>query len=106
MQIKELQETIAVADRHTILKKLKNLGFCDCAKDKKYRNLPLPAIFEGNEQSTDWIVNPENGKEFKAYIFTCVAGAERTTFIVLETNSFNKKKNLSSPFAMDILFKE
>lgn len=106
MQIEQLKEIISVADRRAILKKLKALGFGDCARSKKYRNFPLPVIFNGDEQSTDWIENPENDKMFKAYIFSLVAGAEQTTFIVLETNKVNRKKDISLPLAMDILFKE
>lgn len=106
MQIEQLQEVLFIADRRAIVKKLKALGYGDCARDRKYRDFLLPVIFNSDEQSTDWTENAKGDRHFKAYIFTNVTGAERATFIVLETNSIDKDNDISRSLAMDILFKE
>ena len=106
MQIELLNELIALVDKQAILKKLKALGYRDCAKDKKYRDFPLPTIFRGKEQSTEWVSNAFGDRDYKGYTFTDVAGAEQTEFFVLQVNAIDKRKDLMRPLSMHIWFKE
>lgn len=106
MQIEQLNNIVAIANKAAILRELKALGYRNCTQSKKYRDFSLPTIFRGTEQSTEWITNVFGDREYKAYIFTDVAGAEQTEFVVLEVNSYNERKDLMRPLAMEIWFKE
>lgn len=106
MQIEQLNELVALADKQVILKRLKALGYRDCAKDKKYGDFSLPTIFKGTEQSTEWVYNNKGDRLYKAYTFTDVTGAEQTEFVVLEVNVTDRRKDLSRPLSMHIWFKE
>ena len=106
MQIELLNELVALVDKQAILKRLKALGYRDCAKDKKYGDFSLPAIFRGTEQATEWVYNSKGDRLYKAYTFTDVTGAEQTEFVVLEVNAYNERKDLMRPLAMEIWFKE
>lgn len=106
MQIEQLNELVALVDKQAILKRLKALGYRDCAKDKKYGDFPLPVIFKGTEQSTEWVTNMFGDRDYKAYTFTDVAGAEQTEFVVLEVNAVDKKHDKVRPMALHIYYKE
>lgn len=106
MQIELLNELVALVDKQAILKRLKALGYRDCAKDKKYGDFSLPAIFKGTEQSTEWVYNNKGDRLYKAYTFNDVVGAEQTEFVVLEVNAYNEHKDLMRPLSMEIWFKE
>lgn len=106
MQIELLNELVALVDKQAILKRLKALGYRDCAKDKKYGDFSLPAIFRGTEQATEWVYNSKGDRLYKAYTFTDVTGAEQTEFIVLEVNAYNERKDLMRPMALHIYYKE
>ena len=106
MQIEQLNEIVAIANKAEILRELKALGYRNCAQSKKYRDFPLPTIFKGAEQSTEWVSNSTGDRLYKAYTFTDVAGAEQTEFVVLEVTSYNERKDLMRPLAMEIWFKE
>lgn len=106
MQIELLNELVALADKQAILKQLKALGYRDCAKDKKYCDFSLPAIFKGTEQSTEWAYNNKGDRLYKAYTFNDVVGAEQTEFLVLEVNAVDKKHDKVRPMALHIYYKE
>lgn len=106
MQIEQLNELVALVDKQAILKRLKALGYRDCAKDKKYGDFSLPAIFKGTEQATEWVSNAFGDRQYKAYTFNDVVGAEQTEFVVLEVNACNERKDLMRPLSMEIWFKE
>ena len=106
MQIELLNEIVAIANNTAILRELKALGYRNCTQSKKYRDFPLPAIFRGTEQSTEWVTNMFGDREYKAYTFNDVVGAEQTEFVVLEVNAYNERKDLMRPLAMEIWFKE
>lgn len=106
MQIEQLNKIVAIANKAAILRELKALGYRNCTQSKKYRDFPLPAIFKGTEQSTEWVTNMFGDREYKAYTFTNVVGAEQTEFLVLEVNAVDKRKDLTRPLSMHIWFKE
>ena len=106
MQIELLNELVALVDKQAILKRLKALGYRDCAKDKKYGDFSLPAIFKGTELATEWVYNSKGDRLYKAYTFTDVAGAEQTEFLVLEVNAVDKKRDKVRPMALHIYYKE
>lgn len=106
MQTELLNELVALVDKQAILKRLKALGYRDCAKDKKYGDFSLPAIFKGTELATEWVYNSKGDRLYKAYTFSNVAGAEQTEFVVLEVNAYNEHKDLMRPLSMEIWFKE
>ena len=106
MQIEQLNELVALVDKQAILKRLKALGYRDCAKDKKYGDFSLPAIFKGTEQTTEWVYNNKGDRLYKAYTFNDVVGAEQTEVVVLEVNSYNERHNKERPLSMEIWFKE
>lgn len=106
MQIEQLNKIVAIANKAAILRELKSLGYRNCIQSKKYRDFPLPAIFRGTEQSTEWVYNSKGDRLYKAYTFTDVTGAEQTEFIVLEVNAYNERKDLMRPLSMEIWFKE
>lgn len=106
MQIELLNKIVAIANKAAILRELKSLGYRNCAQSKKYRDFPLPAIFRGTEQSTEWATNMFGDREYKAYTFNDVAGAEQTEFVVLEVNAVDKRHDKVRPMSMGIYFKE
>lgn len=106
MQIEQLNEIVAIANNTAILRELKALGYRNCTQSKKYRDFPLPAIFRGTEQSTEWATNMFGDREYKAYTFTNVVGAEQTEFVVLEVNAVDKKHDKVRPMALHIYYKE
>ena len=106
MQIEQLNEIVAIANNTAILRELKALGYRNCTQSKKYRDFPLPAIFKGTEQSTEWVSNMFGDREYKAYTFNDVVGAEQTEFLVLEVNAVDKKRDKVRPMALHIYYKE
>ena len=106
MQIEQLNEIVAIANNTAILRELKALGYRNCVQSKKYRDFPLPTIFKGTEQSTEWVSNAFGDRQYKAYTFNDVAGAEQTEFVVLEVNAYNERKDLMRPMALHIYYKE
>lgn len=106
MQIEQLNKIIAIANKAAILRELKSLGYRNCAQSKKYRDFPLPTIFRGKEQSTEWVSNVFGDREYKAYTFTDVEGAEQTEFFVLEVNTIDRRRDMTRPLSMHIWFKE
>ncbi len=106
MQIEQLNKIVAIANKAAILRELKALGYRNCTQSKKYRDLPLPAIFRGTEQSTEWVSNMFGDRLYKAYTFNDVVGAEQTEFVVLEVNAYNERKDLMRPMALHIYYKE
>lgn len=106
MQIEQLNELVALVDKQAILRELKALGYRNCTQNKKYRDFSLPTIFRGTEQSTEWVSNAFGDRQYKAYTFNDVAGAEQTEFVVLEVNSYNERKDLMRPMALHIYYKE
>lgn len=106
MQIEQLNEIVAIANNTAILRELKALGYRNCTQSKKYRDFSLPTIFKGTEQSTEWVSNSTGDREYKAYTFNDVVGAEQTEFLVLEVNAVDKRKDLTRPLSMHIWFKE
>ena len=106
MQIEQLNKIVAIANKAEIFRELKTLGYRNCARSKKYRDFPLPTIFKGTEQSTEGVSNAFGDRQYKAYTFNDVAGAEQTEFFVLEVNSYNERKDLMRPLSMEIWFKE
>ena len=106
MQIELLNKIVAIANKAAILRELKALGYRNCTQSKKYRDLPLPAIFRGTEQSTEWVSNMFGDRLYKAYTFNDVVGAEQTEFVVLEVNAYNERKDLMRPMALHIYYKE
>ena len=106
MQIEQLNKIVAIANKAAILRELKSLGYRNCTQSKKYRDFSLPTIFKGTERSTKWVYNSKGDRLYKAYTFNDVVGAEQTEFVVLEVNSYNERKDLMRPMAMEIWFKE
>lgn len=106
MQIELLNKIVANANKAAILRELKSLGYRNCVQSKKYRDFPLPTIFKGTEQSTEWVSNAFGDRQYKAYTFNDVVGAEQTEFLVLEVNAVDKRKDLTRPLSMHIWFKE
>ena len=106
MQIEQLNEIVAIANKAAILRELKSLGYRDCVQSKKYRDFSLPVIFKGTEQSTEWVYNSKGDRLYKAYTFNDVAGAEQTEFVVLEVNAVDKKHDKVRPMALHIYYKE
>ena len=106
MQIEQLNKIVAIANKAAILRELKSLGYRNCTQSKKYRDLPLPAIFRGTEQSAEWVTNMFGDRDYKAYTFNDVAGAEQTEFVVLEVNTVDKKHDKVRPMALHIYYKE
>lgn len=106
MQIEQLNNIVAIANKAAILRELKSLGYRNCTQSKKYRDFPLPTIFKGTEQSTEWVSNAFGDRQYKAYTFNDVAGAEQTEFVVLEVNAYNERKDLMRPLSMEIYYKE
>lgn len=106
MQIEQLNKIVAIANKAAILRELKSLGYRNCVQSKKYRDFPLPAIFRGTEQSTEWATNMFGDREYKAYTFTNVVGAEQTEFVVLEVNAIDKQHDKKRPIVLVIYFKE
>lgn len=106
MQIELLNKIVAIANKAAILRELKSLGYRNCVQSKKYRDFSLPTIFKGTEQSTEWVSNAFGDRQYKAYTFNDVAGAEQTEFVVLEVNAYNERKDLMRPMALHIYYKE
>ena len=106
MQIELLNKIVAIANKAAILRELKALGYRNCTQSKKYRDFSLPTIFRGTEQSTEWVSNAFGDRQYKAYTFNDVVGAEQTEFVVLEVNAVDKRKDLTRPLSIEIYFKE
>ena len=106
MQIEQLNEIVAIANKAAILRELKSLGYRNCTQSKKYRDFSLPVIFKGTEQSTEWVSNMFGDRLYKAYTFNDVAGAEQTEFVVLEVNAVDKKHDKVRPMALHTYYKE
>ena len=106
MQIEQLDKIVAIANKAAILRELKALGYRNCTQSKKYRDFTLPVIFRGTEQSTEWVSNAFGDRQYKAYTFNDVAGAEQTEFVVLEINAVDKRHDKVRPMALHIYYKE
>lgn len=97
MKIEQLTEIIRTADKKTITKQLKELGYLDCKKHKELRNLSIETLFKGNLEETDTFPDGKNKRTYQGGIFTQVKGYEQLEFVIV---NINDHKNT---FPIDIL---
>lgn len=86
MTLQQLTEIIRTADKKTITKQLKELGYIDCKKDKKLRYLSIETLFKGNLEETDAFPDSKNKRTYQGGIFTQVKGYEQLEFVIVNIN--------------------
>lgn len=86
MTLQQLTEIIRTADKKAITKQLRELGYIDCKKDKKLRNLSLETLFNGELEETDIFPDGKGKRTYQGGIFTAVKGYEQYEFIILNIN--------------------
>lgn len=106
MKIEQLEQVVALVNKRTIVQELKKLGYCDAGINKKYRNFPIPAICKGSERETKWREDAYGKYEYKGSIYTNVEGADGAEFIAVSVNKIDKKKDMSTPYALMWFVKE
>ena len=106
MIIKQLEQIVALVNKHTIVQELKKFGYHDAGMDKKYRDFPIPTILKGSEQETEWCINGTGWFEYKGSIYTNVEGADGAEFIAISVNKIDKAKDMSIPYQILWFVKE
>ena len=106
MTIKQLEQIVALVNKHTIVQELKKFGYHDAGMDKKYRDFPIPTILKGTEQETEWREDVNGKYEYKGSIYTNVKGADSADFIAVSVNKIDKKKGMSIPYSLMWFVKE
>lgn len=102
MTLQKLTTIIRTADKNTITKQLKELGYFNCKKDKQLRNLSLETLFNGELEETDTFPDNKGKRTYQGGIFKQVKGHEQTEFIIV---NINDHKN-TFPIDMPIWAKE
>lgn len=99
MTPEQLTNIIKTAAKKKITKQLKELGYIDCKKDKKLRNLSIETLFKGELEETKTFPAGNNKRTYQGGIFTQVKGYEQLEFIIV---NINDKKNT---FPVNILIR-
>lgn len=102
MEITQLAEIVATADKGQIKKRLKALGYTDCIKHKVYSHIGLDTLFKGEMQETETFPDSKGNRSYEGGIFTNVKGYENMEFIIV---SISDDKNVF-PVEMLIWAKE
>ena len=106
MTIKQLEQIVALVNKHTIVQELKKFGYHDAGVDEKYRDFPITAILKGSEQETEWRINGTGRFEFKGSIYTNIECADGAEFIAISVNKIDKAKDMSIPYQILWFVKE
>ena len=106
MTIKQLEQIVALVNKHTIVQELKKFGYHDAGMDKKYRDFPIPTILKGFQRETEWRMDGTGRFEFKGSIYTNVEGADGAEFIAISVNKIDKEKDMSIPYSLMWFVKE
>ena len=102
MDLSQLNEIVATADKKHIEKQLKMRGYTDCVKHKIYKHIGLEVLFKGDLQETETLPDSKGKRTYQGGIFTNVKGYESLKFIII---NINDDKNLF-PIEMLICVKE
>ena len=86
MTLEQLTKTIKIADQKAITKKLKEIGYIDCKKDKQLRYLSIETLFKGKLEETDTFPDKNDKQTYQGGIFTQVKGYERFEFVIVNIN--------------------
>lgn len=97
MTLEQLTEIIRTADKKTIIRQLRELGYFDCKKHKELRKLPIETLFKGKFEETDTFSDRKGKRTYQGAIFTQVKGYEQFEFLVV---NINDHKNV---FPIDML---
>ena len=97
MTLEQLTEIIKLADQKEISKRLCELSYIDCKKHKRYKNISLEAIFNGNLEETDEFPDTKGKHTYQGAIFRKVVGYEQLEFVMV---NINDNKNT---FPIDLL---
>ena len=111
MTIEQLNEVIYIERRfvmptiRAMEQALRKQGY-EQAEKGKYADFPIPTILKGSERETEWRMDGTGRFEFKGSIYTNVEGADGTEFIAISVNKIDKKKDISTPYALMWFVKE
>lgn len=97
MDISQLTEIVAAANKRQIRNRLKTLGYTDCKKHKVYKHINLEVLFKGDLQETETFPDGKGKRTYQGGIFTNVKGFEQLEFIII---NINDDKNV---FPVDML---
>lgn len=97
MTLTQLTEIIRTADKKQITKRLQELGYIDCKKDKQLRNLSLEILFNGELEETETFPDSKGKRTYHGGIFTQVKDYEQLEFVIV---NINDRKNT---FPIDML---
>lgn len=97
MDISQLTEIVATANKRQIKNRLKTLGYTDGKKHKVYKHINLEALFKGDLQETETFPDDKEKRTYQGGIFTNVKGFEQLEFIII---NINDDKNV---FPVDML---
>ena len=86
MDISQLTEIVATADKKQIKEQLKMRGYTDCVKHKVYKHIGLEVLFKGDLQETETLPNGKGERTYQGGIFTNVKGYESLEFIIININ--------------------
>lgn len=90
MTLEQLTPIIQQADEKAITEELKKLGYINCKKDKRCRDMSLVTLFKGKLLETDDFTDKKGKRTYQGGIITQVSGYEQTEFIIVNIND-NKK---------------
>ncbi|MDE6075694.1 MAG: hypothetical protein K2G26_04575 [Clostridia bacterium] len=97
MDILQLTEIVATANKKQIKDRLKALGYTDCKKHKVYKHINLEVLFKSDLQSTETFPDNKGKRTYEGGIFTNVKGYDDLEFITI---NINDDKNV---FPVDML---
>ncbi len=83
MDVLQLAEIVATANKRQIKEQLKALGYADCIKHKVYKHIGLDVLFKGDLQETETFPDSKGKRTYQGGIFTNVKGYEHLKFITV-----------------------
>ncbi len=106
MTLKELDALVATRNMNGIRRKLRKFGYRDCEYDKRYRDISLKIIYNGNSEETETYTTIDGNWQFYGNIYLDIKGYENLEFIEIAMNKIYRDRDMSFPYRVYIYAKE
>ena len=106
MTIEELTQILQKRNVGKIKRELKSLGYINCVRDKRYRNINLCDIAAGEVESTEFFDLKTGKTEIVGDICTQIKCCPGVEFVLVNINKIYPDKDLSFPVKILIYARE
>lgn len=98
MLIDELNNLVASCNMNNIRRKLRKLGYINCARDKRFRDINLFTIMSSDNEETETHTTNDGDYQYYGNIYRNVSGFSDCEFIEITKNKIYHDRDFSFPY--------